>query len=43
VKVTGCPTTAGFAEDETVALLLAWFTAWAIAEDVLPVKFVSPE
>ena len=45
VKVifTACPTTDGLGVCAViVVVVLAWFTVWDSAEEVLPVKFVSP-
>ncbi len=42
VKVTGCPTTDGFRLDVRVLVVLALFTVWDSAVDVLPVKLPSP-
>ena len=41
VKVTLCPNTDGFTDDVTAVLVLAGFTVWLRALDVLLLKFVS--
>jgi|SRR6266404_4715244 len=42
VKVTNWPKTEGLAEEATVVVVEAWFTSCESADEVLPVKFVSP-
>ncbi|WP_338832586.1 hypothetical protein [Bradyrhizobium sp. 27S5] len=42
VKVTDCPALLGFAEDVSVAVEDVTLTFWVSADDVEPVKLVSP-
>ena len=42
VKVTDCPDTDGLAEELTDVAVLAFFTVWVSALEVLPVKVASP-
>jgi hypothetical protein len=42
VIVTDWPTTEGFGELATDAVADAWFTTWALIDDVLPVKSLLP-
>lgn len=42
VKVTGCPTLAGLAEELRLVLVGSWFTVWFRMLEVLPVKVPSP-
>src|SRR5436309_10147064 len=42
VKVTGCPDTDGLIEELTDVAVLAFFTVWVSALEVLPVKVASP-
>ena len=41
-NTTVCPAADGLAEDTTVAVVNAWLTAWAMADEVLEAKLVSP-
>ncbi len=42
VKATVWPKNEGFADDETLVELWAWFTVWVGSEPVLPAKLLSP-
>jgi hypothetical protein len=42
VKVTPCPTFDGFGEETQVVVVVALFTTWLTACDLLPPKFESP-
>jgi len=42
VKVTDWPKTDGFAEELTDVVVEAWFTVCVSADDVLPLKALSP-
>ena len=42
VKVTDCPDNDGLAEELTDVAVLAFFTVWVNALEVLPVKVASP-
>jgi hypothetical protein len=42
VKVTEAPKVDGLRSDPTIAVVVALFTVWVMADDVDPVKFVSP-
>ncbi len=43
VNVTDCPTVEGFSDELNRIAVEAWLTTWLTANDVLAVKFVSPE
>jgi len=42
VKVTACPTSAGFTEDTSAAVVVALFTVWVRAVEVLVTKLALP-
>jgi hypothetical protein len=42
VKVTDCPTFDGFGDEAKAVVVVALFTTWVIAFDVLLAKFESP-
>ena len=43
VKVTDSPTVGGFTDETSMVVVVARFTNWCSAGDLLPAKFVSPE
>jgi hypothetical protein len=43
VIATLCPNVDGFGTVATLVVVLAWFTVWLCAAEVLPLKLGSPE
>ena len=43
VKVTDSPTVEGFTDETSMVVVVARFTNWCSAGDLLAAKFVSPE